>query len=147
MVAKKQIESIKELMANIVEEFKDRYDFYQHRAYLKKMGWTEEQYQEYNDPRRNQRATHVKQYYHGYPYFYAYQTSRVDPFTRYPTWMDAYQAIKDWCKDNCQGAWRHDILRVEEGQYELEINEMGKDSLFFAFENDRDFTMFLLKWT
>ena len=43
--------------------------------------------------------------------------------------------------------WRHDILRAEKYNGEWQINEMGGDALFFAFENERDFTMFVLKWT
>ncbi len=143
----KIVDQLGNLCQNVLEELKGRWDFYRHTAYLKKRGWTEEQYQEYNDPRRNPRATKIKDYYHGYPYFYSYQTSRIAPFTLYPTWMDGYQAIKDWCKSNCQGAWRHDILRVYEGQSELELNELGGDALFFAFENERDYTMFILRWT
>lgn len=147
MVVKKQIETIKKLLENVVDDYKNRWDFYRHRAYLKKKGWTEEQFQEYNDPRRNQQATRVKDYYHGYPYFYSYTSSRIAPFILYPTWMDGYQAIKDWCNASCRGAWRHDILRVYQAQYSLEINEMGGDALFFAFENERDYTIFLLRWT
>ena len=140
-------EQIAELLDAVVEELKDRWDFYQHRAYLKRRGWTEEQYQEYHDPRRNERANRVKDYYHGYPYWHSYHTSRVEPFTRYPTWMDGYQAIKEWCGNNCQGQWRHDILRVDKSyDNNWEINEMGGDALFFAFENERDFTMFCLRW-
>ncbi len=143
----KVVDQLEELMQNVIESLKDRWDFYRHTAYLKKRGWTEEQYQTYNDPRRNIRATRIKDYYHGYSYFHLFQTSRTDPFTRYPTWIEAYDAIKEWCKNNCRGAWRHDILRVEKDYWEeWEVNEMGRDVLFFAFEDERDFTMFVLRW-
>ena len=138
---------IEEICKNVAEAMKDRWDFYQHRAYLKNRGWTEEEFQYYEDPRRNIRANYIKDYYHGYPYWHSYQSSRCEPFTRYHTWMDAYQAIKEWCGTNCQGRWRHDILRAEKYNGEWQINEMGGDALFFAFENERDFTMFVLKWT
>lgn len=140
-------EQLAELMANVAEELKNRWDFYQHRAYLKRRGWTEEQYQQFYDPLRNERATYVKDYYHGYPYWHCYQSSRCEPFTRYPTWIAAYDAIRGWCESNCQGRWRHDILRAEKIYDEWQLNEMGGDALFFAFENERDFTMFVLKWT
>lgn len=139
-------EQLAELVDAVVEELKDRWDFYQHRLYLKRMGWTEEQYQQYNDPLRNERADRVADYYHGYPYWHPFESSRIEPFTRYATWMDAYQAIKEWCESNCKGRWRHDILRAEKHCSEWKINELGGDALFFAFENERDYVMFCLKW-
>jgi len=44
-----------------------------------------------------------------------------------------YQSLpkmKQWCEENCQGLWRCESLHA----------------LYFQFENDRDATMFMLRW-
>jgi hypothetical protein len=38
----KVVNQLEELMQNVLESLKDRWDFYRHTAYLKKRGWTEE---------------------------------------------------------------------------------------------------------
>ena len=138
------------LMNNVLEELKSRWDFYRHAAYLKKHGITEDEYQWQNDPDRNIHATRIKDYYHGYPYWVIFITSRGDPWTRYGTWLEGLTAIKDWCKENCQDKWRSDIHRVikePSTDNQWEMNEIGGgDALFFAFKNREDCFLFKLKW-
>ena len=38
--------------------------------------------------------------------------------------------MKTWCDENCQGLWRNEQVHA----------------LYFQFENDRDATMFMLRW-
>ena len=143
-------DQLTELMHNVAEDIKNRWDFYRHAAYLKRRGWSEEQYQQYEDPDRNIRATRVKDYYQGYPYYVGFESSRGDPWTRYGTWLDAYQAIEEWCKENTEEKWRSDILRVFKAastSHEWELNDIGGgDVLFFAFKNVNDAFVFKLKW-
>ena len=144
-------------MHNVLEEIKGHYDFYRHRAYLKKMGWTEEAYQKQTDPDCNLRADRVADFYHGYNHIYAFTTTRVAPFTDYPTWMDAYNIIQKWCWENCQDKFRDDILRATkqtglglngEEYPEWFVNEIGGgDVLFFAFKSSKDYTLFCLRWS
>lgn len=146
----KIVDQLEELCRNVVEEMKDRWDFYRHAAYLKKMGWTEEQYQKYNDPDYNIRATRIKDYYHGYPYVYAFTSTRNLPWTKFNNWMDCYKEMNQWCKGNCKNKFRSDILRVIRApstSNEWELNEIGGgDALFYAFKNSKDYTLFLLRW-
>lgn len=139
---------IQNLIDNVTDSLKDRWDFYRHAAYLKKRGWTEEQYQRYEDPDKNDRANSIKDYYHGYAYFTTFESSRGDPWTRYPSWIDGYDAIQSWCKENCKDKWRTDIHRVIKdycGNWQL--NDVGGgDVLFFAFKSQEDCFMFKLKW-
>jgi hypothetical protein len=139
-----------ELMQNVLDDLKSRWDFYRHAAYLKKHGLTEDEYQEYNDPDRNISATRIKDYYHGYPYWVIFTTSRGDPWTRFGTWMEGFTEIKDWCKENCQDKWRSDIHRVikePSTANQWEMNDIGGgDALFFAFKNQEDCFLFKLKW-
>ncbi len=145
-----KIDDVRRLIDNVAESMKGRWDFYRHAAYLKKKGWTEEEFQKYEDPDRNIRATRIKDYYHGYPYFCVFESSRGDPWTRYNTWLDAYQAMEEWCKENCDSKWRTDIHRVFRAvstNNEWELNDLGGgDALFFAFKDVNDAFMFKLKW-
>ena len=38
--------------------------------------------------------------------------------------------MKQWCEENCEGLWRCESFHA----------------LYFQFENDRDATMFMLRW-
>lgn len=143
----KILDELKNLRLNVLAELKDRLDFYRHAAYLKKMGWTEEAYQKQTDVDYNNRATKVKDYYHGYPYIHVFTTSRGDPWTRYDSWIEALKAIESWCKETCKDKWRTDILRIAEINGEFELNDLGGgDALFFVFKNPEDSFLFRLKW-
>jgi hypothetical protein len=140
-------DDIRNLIDNVTAELKGRWDFYRHAAYLKKQGWTEDQYQDYNDPDRNDRASQIEDYYHGYPYFTVFESSRGDPWTRFPTWIEGYDAIQSWCKENCENKFRSDIHRViKDYQDNWSLNDIGGDALFFAFKSREDLFMFKLKW-
>lgn len=158
----KLIDQLNELRRTVLDELKGHWDFHRHRAYLKKMGWTEEAYQKQTDPDYNCRADRVKGHYHGYKHIHAFTTTRERPFTDYPSWMDAYNDIRAWCVKNCQGKFRDDILRVHKQtgltqvgtsmewieEPEWFVNEIGGgDVLFFAFKDSRDYTMFCLRWS
>jgi hypothetical protein len=139
---------IQKMVNDMTTNLKNKWSFYRHAAYLKNQGWTEEQYQDYKDPDRNQRASRIKDYYHGYAHIVAFESSQGDPWSRYPTWIQAYTAIETWCKENCEDKWRTDIHRVIKDYWgNWELNDIaGGDVLFFAFKNDNDAFMFKLKW-
>jgi hypothetical protein len=157
------ITAIQSAFDKVMEDLKDRWDFYRHAAFLKKTGMTEEQYQRNFDDDRNPRADRVDDYYFGYRHVYVFTSTRVPPFTLYPDWSRAYDAMTTWCQTNCQDKWRHDILRVskkrlwhntESGTMEASdsgewiVDEMGGgDCLFFAFKDSKDYSMFLLRWS
>jgi hypothetical protein len=139
---------VKNIINDLTFNLKNKWSFYRHAAYLKKMDWTEEQYQDYNDPDRNIRASRIKDYYHGYTHLVAFESSQGDPWSRYPSWIQAYNAIEEWCKENCEDKWRTDIHRVIKDYWgNWELNDLGGiDALFFAFKDVNDAFMFKLKW-
>ena len=139
---------VKNLIDNVTENLKGRWDFYRHAAYLKKTGWTEDQYQHFKDPDQNQRADRIKDYYHGYAHIIVFESSQGDPWTRYPSWVQAYNAIQEWCHLNCDSKFRSDIHRVIKDCWgNWELNDIGgSDALFFVFKNVNDAFMFKLKW-
>lgn len=147
---KQILDQIDELVKNVAEDLKGRWDFYRHAAYLKKRGWTEEEYQNYEDPDRNIRCSRVKDYYHGYQHIHAFTSTQTLPWTKFENWLDCYEEMNQWCKSNCKGKFRSDILRVIKcpaTANEWELNDIGGgDALFYAFKDSRDFAMFCLKW-
>jgi len=149
--------AVRNLMDTVKADVISRWDFYQHQQYLKKMGWTEEAYKRQTDPDVTKTADRVSYFYHGYPHVYVYTTSNVDPFTRYEIWSNAYSEMTKWCDKHCRGKTRNDIMRVYE-QTAIDINGDthkdwfindigGQDALFFAFQDSKDYSMFLLKWS
>lgn len=149
--------AVRSLMDTVKADVLSRWDFYQHKRLLKKMNWTEEAYQRQMDPDVNRRAGRVSQYYHGYPHVYIYTSSNVDPFTRFKDWSNAYAEMTKWCNEQCRGKTRNDILRIYEQTFiginsdikkEWFISDIGGgDALCFAFQDSRDYSMFLLKWS
>ena len=143
-------------MKSLFKSLRDRWDEHLHYRYLAKMGWTELQYQRNNDVDRNARATNVDDYYHGYKYVHYYTTTHGFPWDRYGDWLEAVDDIRSWCDENLQDKWREDILRVykqtaiawdsstEEQWFISDIG--GIDVMFFAFKNEVDYTLFLMKW-
>lgn len=139
---------VQKIINDMTTNLKNKWSFYRHAAYLKKMDWTEEQYQDHNDPDRNIRASRIKDYYHGYAYIVVFESSQGDPWTRYPSWIQAYNAIEEWCYENCKEKWRTDIHRVIKNYWgDWEQNDLGGgDALFFAFKSQEDAFMFKLTW-
>lgn len=142
---------------NFLSSISSKYANWKEKRFLKKHGvQSREQYNRRYDPDHNFRASKVKDYYHGYRYVVQFTTARADPFIRFGTWMEGLESITDWCRNNCQDKWRHDIMRVYkqtalgwDGDSEEEwwINDIGGgDVLFFAFKDEQDAFLFKLTW-
>jgi hypothetical protein len=103
------------------------------------------------------RADKVKNYYHGYHYTHMYLSVRGYPWTSFDDWLQGLDHLREWCRDNCKGHWREDILRVYKQtaiswdsttEEEWHINDIGGgDALFFAFTDEHDYMLFLLRWS
>jgi hypothetical protein len=118
---------------------------------LKKSGhhhW--ESYLRYNDPDFNIRGQTVNAQFLGYPYVavvnYKHLESSVDAL-----WGEIYNGsnVEAWCKENCRNKYRWQWERViqdQAGQY-LPNGIGGTDELFFGFKDERDYTLFLLRWS
>lgn len=140
---------------NIVRKIKAVYKLYKDRRFLKRHGCTTwKQYYWKNDPRVYLYADRVKDYYKGYKYISLFTSSRP-MYEEYGDWLQGLTAIKDWCDNNCSGHWRCDIHRVIQhtgvfmngSEIEWVMNDIGgHDILFFAFDDDRDYMLFMLRW-
>lgn len=118
---------------------------------LKRSGCSSwEQYFRINDPDYYAPGYTVKDQLHGYPYIalvnYKYLDCNVDPMWG-PLWSG--ETVDAWCRENCRGKYRWHWERVvvdHAGQY-LPNGIGGTDELFFGFKNERDYTLFLLRWS
>lgn len=118
---------------------------------LKKSGCKSWEYYFFkNDPDYYAPGRTVKDQLHGYLYI-----SKVD-YKKLPTRFDPLfgpiehcEEIIDWCNKHCRGKFRSHWERVimdHAGQY-LPNGIGGTDELFFGFKDDRDYTLFLLRWS
>lgn len=138
----------------MIRHIKARIRKYKSDKFLKKhncSSWA--QYGRMYDVDYNNRATNVKDYYHGYPYRHVFEKS--DHYCYHLLWDHGpagyrygYHDIIDWCKVNLKGKHRTDYLRVNLiTKNEWELNELcGADYIFVAFKEQKDYNWFKLRW-
>jgi|688.fasta_scaffold1452166_1 hypothetical protein len=141
----------------MIKWFKQQYKAWKDRRFLKRHGCRDwEEYHYCYDPDRNIRCTRVKDYYHGYPYWHVFERSNHYCYKLLYDYGPGghrcgYHDIIDWCEENAKGKHRTDFLRVikyPSTGNEWEINEfVGGDHIFVAFKEERDYLMFVLRWS
>ena len=135
----------------LIETIKDKYKAWKDSRFLRKHGcdnW--EQYNYRFDPDICKRATEIKNYYHGYPYFYCFEDHKHEVYYWDPA-VDGMYVISEWCKKNCKDKFRFDFHRAMNAPgtaWEWHINELGGgDYIFAAFKSEKDFNWFMLRWS
>lgn len=110
------------------------------------MDW--EHYRRQYDADHNYRASRVKDYFHGYPYVYVFENHNHDIYY-WDIAVDGIYVASQWCEKNCKDKYRFDFLRVYQNYWgDWEINEIGGgDYIFAAFKNERDYMLFMLRWS
>lgn len=104
----------------------------------------------------NAQASSIRHMFHGYPYIVEVTTPDVLTHSC-PTCPDGLEYLRHWLKNDCRGKTRSTIQRTievisrdvdgRETNKDWALNEIGgRDSLFVAFKDERDYLMFLLKW-
>jgi hypothetical protein len=143
-------------MLQFLNYLRSRIKFWRDNRFLKRHGCdTWKEYYHRFDPDCNIRASRVKDYYHGYPYWHVIDNHGHHCYNLLYDYGPGghrygYHDILDWCETNCQDKHRADFMRVIKcpaTANEWETNELGgKDYMFVAFKNERDYFMFMLKW-
>jgi len=118
---------------------------------LKKSGhhhW--ESYLRYNDPDYYAPGRTVRDQLHGYPYVAVVPFRHLETVFE-PLWgpVDHANHIKEWCDKNCRKKYRwhwERVIQDHDGQY-LPNGIGGTDELFFGFKDERDYIMFILRWS
>lgn len=142
---------------HIISALSGKYKRWKDARFLKKHGcssWNE--YNHIYDTDVFRSASRVTDYYMGYKYVHCFDNR--DNYA-YKLLYDygpggyryGYHDIVDWCKENTKHKHRSDILRAMKEPCtanQWEINELGGgDYLFFAFQNEKEYTWFLLRWS
>lgn len=136
---------------NLIRRCKARYRMWRSQRYLKKHGcdsWR--QYARQYDADYCGRATQVQDIYQGYPYVYCFENHEHEVYY-WDLGRDGTYVVNDWCEKNCRAKHRLDFLRVikapSTGNH-WAVNEIGgSDYIFAAFKDERDFLIFLLRWS
>lgn len=138
----------------LLSTVKTRFCNWREQRFLRKHGcdsW--DQYHRVYDPDYNPRADKLRDYYHGYPYSHVF--NNYDHFC-YEILADygpggsfhGFHRMQAWCNDNTKHKFRIDGLRLFKVENEWCINELGGgDRMVFAFENERDYVWFMLRWS
>lgn len=139
-----------------VDIIRNKWRRWRSQRFLKKHGvesW--KQYHREYDPAFNPRASVVNQIYYGYPYVYCFENHNHTVYD-WDLAYDGVYVISQWIDELVKlydekqiPPYRFDCFRVIKNQQnEWEVNELGGgDNIFVAFKNERDFMMFLLRWS
>jgi hypothetical protein len=127
-----------------------RWKAWKERRFLRKHGCeTRIQYSRWYDPNCHRGANRIRDYYHGYPFIYSFEFGKISMVDLLGDWYQGIDDIREWCNKNCHNKWRDDYHRVwrENEDEDWRMDEMGGgDVLFFAFKEERDLMLFILRW-
>lgn len=140
----------------LIKKIRQSYLDFKDKIFLKRHGcenWN--QYNRLYDPDYNIRGNTVKEYYHGYPYINCFENHEHNVYF-WDLGYDGIYVLNKWCEENIKDKWRIDIIRVhgwncihpeDKNTNKLYINDIGgKDFIFIAFKDERDFLMFSLRY-
>ena len=106
------------------------------------------------DPDYDARADTIRQMFFGYPYIA--EITQASSLKAPEGWHhDGLQYLNSWLEISCKGKTRATIQRTMPTSYHYEdgsvkhdwhLNEFCRDALYVAFQDERDYIMFLLKW-
>ena len=142
------IGEIKNRIALSIERLSRIFRLWKDQRFLRKHGCeTWQQYHLRYDKDVNRIASNVVDWYAGYNYVYCFENINHTVYD----WDIAYDGcfvINRWCEENLDDKYRLDFHRVYRHYQEWIISDLGGgDLVFAAFKNERDYLMFLLKWS
>ena len=117
---------------------------------LKKSGCNNwEYYFRKKDPDFNIMGQTIRAQLFGYPYIAKVNCKHLD-YAFDAMWGEMWhgESVNNWCKQHCRYKYRWQWERVmldHNSQYAP--NGYGTDELFFGFKDERDYLMFLLRWS
>ena len=115
--------------------------------------WTE--YYLKFDPDYNKRANTIRTMFHGYPFIAEITEARALLTNTCDNWKNGYDYLRKWLATECRGKARATLDRTIRFEHlyndgtdlqDWGVNAFGEDSVFVAFQDERDYLIFLLKW-
>lgn len=140
----------------VIEFLKRKKEDIRRKWILHRHGYKDwDMYLRMTDPDILWRASRVKDFYHGYPYYYRFERGHRAYNLLYDYGPGGHRYvvndIQDWCEANIKGKYRFDAHRVmcaASTGYEWEFNELGGGDYYYAaFKDERDYLWFLMKWS
>lgn len=136
---------------NIFKFIKYRYlEWHWDRVLVKSGHRHWESYLRYNDPDYYAPGYTIRDQLCGYTYIavvpHQHLNCKFDPMWG-PLWSGT--AVEEWCRKNCRSKYRwhwERVIQDHAGQY-LPNGIGGTDELFFGFKDERDYFMFILRWS
>jgi hypothetical protein len=119
------------------------------------------QYRHNHDPDVIHHADKVSDFYSNYKYVYRCSTTGHYAYECVADWGPGglrfgYDDMSDWCESKCRFKYRSDIHRVYcqtgigidgDTHEDWWFNDIGGgDNVYFAFMNEQDYIMFVLRW-
>ena len=136
---------------------KEKFLEWRERLFLKRHHCkNRKEYERNYDPDVNKYAHTVEDFYQGYTYCKIFHSPGDYPWSQFTHWSEGLKEVADWCADNLSGKSRCDIHRVirqnglgldgsiEDKWYFNDVG--GTDILFFAFKEEKDYVLFVLRW-
>jgi len=142
------------VIMQLVSNVKTKIHNWQERRFLRKHGcrsWN--QYHRVYDPDYSAKATTLRDFYHGYPYWHVFDNYNHFCYKLTGDYgpgglIYGFHHMDVWCDDNTKHKFRIDGLRLFKNQNEWHINEIsGEDRMVFAFKDERDYAWFMLRWS
>jgi hypothetical protein len=103
----------------------------------------------------DKRADTIRTMFHGYPFIAEINDSRSLLTNAGDNWEDGYDYLRKWLATKCKCKARSTIARTIRTEHlfsdgtkhiDWDLNTFGGDSAFIAFQDERDYLIFLLKW-
>jgi hypothetical protein len=138
------------MINRLINFLNDKYKAWHEKRFLKKHGvssWAS--YNHQYDTDINWRADEIKHFYHGYPYVYCFEDS-LSIIYKYDLYLSGPQVVCDWAESNMKHKYRFDFHRVcnkslDDSNSWIRNEIGGRDLIFAAFKNKKDYTMFVMK--
>ena len=126
-------------------------NFFESRLFKKHNVSSWREYHLKYDPDFSARASTIRKMFHGYPYIAEITDSRSIKAHAHSSLEDGFSVLNCWLENNCRGKARMTLERTVEfdtgTRKDWYINSLGsRDSVFVAFQDERDFLIFTLKW-
>lgn len=133
---------------------KARYRRWRAARKLKKSGYASwALYRHYRDPDVIVCADKITDFYNGYPFICCFEDRSHYAYELLADYgpgglIFGQDRIMAWCEENSKSKYRFDCHRVSKRNGEWHFDEMGGgDFEFAAFKDERDYIMFLLRWS
>ncbi len=138
------------MINRLINFLNDKYEAWQEKRFLKRHGvntWAD--YHHRHDPDISWCADDVKDFYHGYLYVHCFENTKSQLYY-WDVHLDGIYIAQEWAAKNLTDKYRMDFHRVRDKSLDNSGSWVrdelgGRDFIFAAFKNKKDYTMFVMK--